>query len=751
MTIIIKVYGIVQGVGFRPTIARHAKALNVTGTIANKGPYVEIIASGSKEILDAFVKKIKKEPPRRAEIIKMDVRKSEERSFDAFSIITSKKTKGPIFIPPDIATCEECTKELFDPHNRRYLHPFINCTSCGPRLTILEGLPYDRERTSMKEFPMCDACAKEYHDPSSRRYDAQPVCCNDCGPEVYLLDTDIKGREAIIEARIALSEGKIVAIKGIGGFHLACDARNEESVMRLRTRKHRPTKPFAVMAKDLETAKGFCEINDVQEKIMTGHRKPICLLPKKEGLAKSVAPGNPFIGVMLPYAPLQMLLFQYNDGITTPDVLVMTSANDSGAPITHNDEEARKELSSLSDLILSHNRKIRVRCDDSVLDFDEGQPYMIRRSRGYAPLPYMMSKSFRGDVLAIGGELKNTFCVGKDELFYPSSYIGDLSDIRSIDSLKETSRLMCELLETNIQVVACDLHPLYHSREVAESLGKPVVYVQHHYAHILSCMAENDTFETVLGASFDGTGYGEDGTIWGGEIMLCDLDGYKRLTSIKPFLQVGGDASSKEGWRIAVSQILSLYDDPDRIIEALDLCDAKTLKFQKMMHERKINTVVSTSAGRLFDSISAILGLKKASSFEGEASMALEYAAMQGVHEVPKTITNHEYIATDALTAYIIEERLAGRDVHELAYEFHILLARMISEALLAYCQKTKIKTIALSGGVFQNTLLLDEVKKILKHSHCKVLTHHLVPCNDGGIALGQAVYASNALSKGRI
>ena len=264
-------------------------------------------------------------------------------------------------------------------------------------------------------------------------------------------------------------------------------------------------------------------------------------------------------------------------------------------------------------------------------------------------------------------------------------------------------------------------------------------------------MAENDTFETVLGASFDGTGYGEDGTIWGGEIMLCDLDGYKRLTSIKPFLQVGGDASSKEGWRIAVSQILSLYDDPDRIIEALDLCDAKTLKFQKMMHERKINTVVSTSAGRLFDSISAILGLKKASSFEGEASMALEYAAMQGVHEVPKTITNHEYIATDALTAYIIEERLAGRDVHELAYEFHILLARMISEALLAYCQKTKIKTIALSGGVFQNTLLLDEVKKILKHSHCKVLTHHLVPCNDGGIALGQAVYASNALSKGRI
>jgi hydrogenase maturation protein HypF len=751
MTLEIRVYGIVQGVGFRPTIARHAKKLNVTGTIANKGPYVEMIASGEKEVLDAFVKMIQEEPPRRAEIIKMEVKEIKEQIFDDFAIITSKKTKGPIFIPPDIATCEECERELFDPHNRRYLHPFINCTSCGPRLTILEGLPYDRERTSMKEFPMCDKCAKEYHDPASRRYDAQPVCCNDCGPEVYLLDTDIKGREAIIAARKALIEGKIIAIKGIGGFHLACDARNEESVALLRERKHRPAKPFAVMAKNLETAKSFSEIGGVQEKIMKGHRKPICLLPKKEGLAESVAPGNPFIGVMLPYAPLQMLLFTYDDGLTTPDVLVMTSANDSGAPITHNDEEARIELSSLCDLILSHNRKIRVRCDDSVLDFDEGEPYMIRRSRGYAPLPYMMSKHFKGDVLAMGGELKNTFCVGKDDLFYPSSYIGDLSDIRSIDTLKETAHLMCELLETDIDAVACDTHPLYHSREVAETLGKPVVYVQHHYAHILSCMAENDTFEKVLGASFDGTGYGDDGTIWGGEIMLCDLDGYKRLTSIKPFLQVGGDASSKEGWRIAVSQILSLYEDPDQIIKRLDLCDAKTLTFQKLMHAKKINAVMSTSAGRLFDSVSAILGIRKASSFEGESSMALEYAALKGAHFVKKEMKNHQCLATDDLVKYIIEKRLQNEDVNRLAYEFHVLLARMIGDALITYSNKTHVTTIALSGGVFQNTLLLDEVKKVLKKAHLKVLTHHLVPCNDGGIALGQAVYASNALMKGRI
>ena len=396
----IRVYGIVQGVGFRPTVSRHAVSNGICGNVCNKGPYVEIYAQGSGAQVDGFLKDLEERPPKRAAILKInteDIPAENAPQFGAFDIIESEKTKGEIFVSPDIAICDECKEEMYNSKDRRYLHPFINCTCCGPRMTILDSLPYDRERTSMKEFPMCPDCAEEYDDPKTRRYDAQPVCCNACGPEVYLIGRGERGRDAITYTRKVIHDGGIVAIKGIGGFHLCCDATNEETVSRLRMLKHRPAKPFAVMAKDETVVKRECIVTPEQEQILTGHQKPILLSDRRsnggqtEKLAPSVAPGNPKVGVMLPYAPVQLLLFQYDDGIEMPDLLVMTSGNTSGAPICRDDEEAITELSHLCDAILSHNRKIRIRADDTVMDFYKNEPYMIRRSRGYAPLPFMTS------------------------------------------------------------------------------------------------------------------------------------------------------------------------------------------------------------------------------------------------------------------------------------------------------------------------------------------------------------------------
>lgn len=749
----LRVFGIVQGVGFRPTVARHASTCQIKGTVSNKGPYVEIYAQGSEEQVAHFKELLEKKPPQRSTILKITSQKVIAPIFEDFQIIQSEKTKGEIFISPDIATCETCRKELYDPSNRRYLHPFINCTSCGPRLTILEGLPYDRERTSMKEFPMCPACEKEYHDPVSRRYDAQPVCCNDCGPEVYLLDEDIKGHEAISRVRQLLHDGKIVAVKGIGGYHLAVDATNEEAVRRLRERKHRPFKPFAVMAKDMAVVERECMVeNEMVRDLLTGHQKPIILMPKKAGhIANSVAPDNPKIGIMLPYAPLQMLLFDYDDGIKMPDVLVMTSANDSGAPITRDEEGARKELVGLCDAILSHNRKIRVRCDDSVVDIYQGEPYMIRRSRGYAPLPIMTTHPYQGHVIGIGGELKNTFCIGRDNLFYPSAYIGDLGDIRSVEALKESLKLMSSLLEVEPQIVCHDLHPRYNATMVAKEMGIRSVGIQHHYAHILSCMAENDWHDQVIGVSFDGTGYGLDGSIWGGEILVCDLDGFKREASIAPFLQIGGDLSAREGWRIAASMIYDLFEDGEDVIAKLALCDKQNAHVLKVMHDKQLNAIKSTSAGRLFDGVSAILNLTLTSSFEGEAATRLQYEAAQAQHVIKTkdwTSSQSNILLTNQLVKDIVERRLRHENVADLAYYFHQELAHMIVESVSRVHQKTGIETVALSGGVFQNTLLLELCEKGLKEKNLQVIRHHLIPPNDGGLCVGQALYASRLLEK---
>ena len=554
-------------------------------------------------------------------------------------------------------------------------------------------------------------------------------------------------------------------------------------------------KPFAVMMKDLDVVRRECETEPHLEEILDGHQKPIILLPKKEGgtLCESVAPDNPKIGVMLPYAPVQLLLFDYQDETKVSDCLVMTSANTSGAPICRDDEDALNELSGLCDVILSHDRKIRLRADDTVMDFYRGEPYMIRRSRGYAPLPFMMGNEFKGQVLAVGGELKNAFCIGKNQLFYPSPYIGDMGDVRTVKALKESVKRMEELLETKPQIVACDMHPSYNTRAAAEEMGLPVFLVQHHYAHILSCMAENEwtTEKKVIGVSFDGTGYGTDGTIWGGEILLADYDSFTRWGCIEPFAQTGGDASAKEGWRIAVSLLGKIYGKENAllIIETLGLCEPKLAKLQFTMEERGINTVQSTSAGRLFDAVSAILDIRKSSTFEGEASTSLQFAAEKWLDAQKKKIAGSEdfaesgiitdygelksisdvaqksvveknnsinrnikadlYLPTLSLVKEVAERKLAGENSNQLALHFHRRLAGMIVSACEKAREETGINSVALSGGVYQNKLLLDYSVTMLEERGFHVLRHHLLPPNDGGISLGQAVAAMRSLQKG--
>ena len=750
--VILRVYGIVQGVGFRPFVARLAAEHGLMGSVCNKGPYVEIYLEGEESPIKLFSEELITKAPPRSAILKVDGEHTEPKGAESFEIIESAKERGAIFVSPDIATCPECKKELFDPKDRRYLHPFINCTACGPRLTILDAMPYDRERTSMKAFPMCERCAEEYNSPTSRRYDAQPVCCNDCGPEVYILGTETKGAEAITEIRRRIAGGEIVAIKGIGGFHLCCDATNEKAVSLLRERKHRPVKPFAVMVRDMEAARRAVKVTPAAEEILEGPKKPILLLERQENstIAPSAAPGNPKIGIMLPYAPVQMLLFDYPDGIKMPEAFIMTSGNPSGAPICRTDDDAREALGPLCEAVLSHDRRIRVRADDSVMDFYHEAPYMIRRSRGYAPLPVMV-KGFRGEVLALGGELKNTFCIGRDELFYPSAYVGDMSDLRTMQALRETSKRMTELLETEPSVTACDLHPRYNTTQLANELGKPVIQVQHHYAHVVSCMAENEVSEPVIGVSFDGTGYGTDGTVWGGEFLRADYHGFERLGSIEPFCQAGGDRSSKEGWRIAVNLLYGINGSKEETADTagrLKIASAEQVNAQCFMADNGVNCVTSTSAGRLFDAVSAVLGIRKQVSFEGEAAMFLEYAARNGRNS--KKISLPEIferegrfiLPTAEIFSNIVERTLSGDEPPVLARFFHEALA----DEIIAGCERaremTGITTAALSGGVFQNLLLLELVETALEEKGFRVLRHHLIPPNDGGICLGQAVHA---------
>ncbi len=750
----INVYGIVQGVGFRPFVARCAEKYNIKGSVANRGSFVEIFAQGQEAMLDAFIDEIKNRPPNRAVVLNVTVEKVSRGEFTDFVITQSEKEKGDIFVSPDIAVCEECKKELYDINNKRYLHPFINCTQCGPRLTIMDNLPYDRERTTMGVFPMCPDCEREYTDPSTRRFDAQPVCCNKCGPEVYIIGTRLKGEQAIKTARKEIASGKIIAIKGIGGFHLCCDAKNSMAVERLRTLKARPTKPFAVMMKDIRVAERECIVKEGQREYLDGWQKPIMLLEKRENstLSPFIAPDNISVGVMLPYTPLHLLLFDYPDDIRISDCLVMTSGNVKGAPICRDDEDAIRELSGFCDVFLSHNRKILIRSDDSVTDWLYDKPYMIRRSRGFAPLPFALNKANKRNALAIGGELKNTFCLSKKGLFYPSSYVGDMEDIRTVKALDESVKRMCDLLEVKPDVIVCDKHPGYNTSSFAEELSKklglPLIRLQHHYAHVLSVMAEYACFTPVIGISFDGTGYGDDATIWGGEIFVCDHTSYKRTAHIDSFKQCGGDISAKEGWRIAAAVINSSSLNAAEVCRELAICTEEERTIIERMSSLGINSVSSTSCGRLFDAASAVLGFKRASSFEGEAATNLMYHALMyekrscEYDKIPLSCENGILSTNSLLTALAIR-KLNKEPVDRLAYDFHANLADILTKTCIGIREKENIDTVALSGGCFQNSLLVRLCRERLENNNFKVLLNSLLPVNDGGICLGQAVYGA--------
>ena len=796
---LIRIYGIVQGVGFRPFVSRLADRYGISGSVCNKGSYVEIIARADEPVIGDFVHAIEAEAPERSAIVKVKVMDYplDIKAQSGFEIALSKHEDGQIFVSPDIATCPDCARELFDKNNRRYLHPFINCTQCGPRLTILDSMPYDREKTSMAGFPMCEACSDEYTDMDSRRYHAQPVCCNDCGPELYTLvggasgtgrHEGAYGAAALLETRAVIRNGGIAAIKGIGGFHLCCDAASEAAVQRLRQLKARPMKPFAVMMRDLEVVGRECRLEPEMEPLLTGPQKPIILIPRRHDsvesaeldsniqeeiktnsqirhrlrIAASVAPNNPNLGVMLPYTPVHMLLFDYPDDETISDILVMTSGNPSGAPICMNDEEALKYLSPMCDIILSNSRDIRIRADDTVMAFYRSKPYMIRRSRGYSPLPIVAKRESSYAALGIGGELKNAFCLGDKGLFYPSPYIGDMADMRSVRALEAATTRMERLLEIQPDIIVGDMHPGYNTSEmarvIAEREGVPVMEVQHHHAHMVSCMAENEYEGTALGVTFDGTGYGPDGTIWGGEFLLGDESGYERVGSIAPFIHAGGDIASREGWRIAYSMISTALgsEAANRIGETLGLGDEKGRQSIDFMLGNNINTVKSTSAGRLFDAVSAVLGIKSASTFEGEASMALQFAAeraeVQGISIAPyegrlMNIDEEQFeLCTDTLLMELAARSLADQDTDQLAYFFHKALADMIVIASCYQRTRCEVNVVALSGGVFQNLLLLKLVDDGLEREGFKVLKHGVVPTNDGGIALGQAAAGIAAL-----
>lgn len=762
-----RLYGIVQGVGFRPFVSRLARRLGVTGDVSNRGSFVEVHAFADPSVLAQFRQSLEREAPPRSAILKIDSMPLDASSGvpSSFEIIGSTCERGDIFVSPDIATCPRCRQELYDRRDRRYRHAFINCTGCGPRVTILDAMPYDRERTSMADFPMCAQCSREYHTPSSRRYDAQPVCCNDCGPQLYLLGReDVRGQAALRAAREKLIAGGIVAIKGIGGFHLACDAGNDDAVKRLRALKRRPVKPFAVMMRDLAVVRRQCVLPPELEEVLDGHQKPVILLERRDGcqLSAAVAPDNPAIGVMLPYAPVQMLLFRNDDDLDAamPSALVMTSGNASGAPICRSDADAQAEISGFCDLMLSHDRQIRLRADDSVMDHFAGRPYMIRRSRGYAPLPFMVSGSFSGAVLGIGAELKNTFCPGRDGLFYPSPYIGDMADLRSVDALRESVRRLCALLEIRPERVGCDLHPAYNTTVVAAELGLPLVRIQHHWAHVVSCMAENGCGDSeVLGVAFDGTGYGTDHSIWGGEILRASYCGFERLASLEPFMQPGGDASSRQGWRIAAAMLCGPQCDEDaarRTAAQFGLCTPSELGVLRVMCARKVNAVVSTSAGRLFDAAAAVLGICRQSTFEGEAAMKLQFAAQRAadgfsavlpILPVQLSDSGMVRLPSSTLIAQLAAGRSRGIAAEALAMHFHLSLAQNAARAVEILRDRTGLRTVALSGGVFQNTLLLGMLCDRLRSSGFRVLVHSQIPPNDGGICLGQAVIAAQSFN----
>ncbi len=767
----IHVRGVVQGVGFRPFVFRLAQTLGLSGFVLNSSDGVIAEIEGSDVMLARFLEGIRSQSPPLAQISDVAVAEVAPNGEPGFRILDSLSEEQKFaLVSADVATCDDCLRDFTDPRNRRYGYPFTNCTNCGPRYTIVQDIPYDRPLTTMASFQMCVRCQAEYDDPGDRRFHAQPNACPDCGPSLALLDDAVLSRQGPIafdspisslailhEARRLLGEGKILAIKGLGGFHLACDAENHQAVAQLRERKRRSDKPFALMARDIEAVKKFCLVSDADRKTLLDARRPIVILPRRPSgkISPAAAPHNRTLGVMLPYTPLHYLLF--SDSLESPpafNALVMTSGNASEEPIVSRNREAWPRLHGIADAYLLHNRAIHMRTDDSVVRIFEGKQRVFRRSRGFAPAPIDMGFNMQ-EILACGAELKNTFCLTKNRYAILSQHIGDLENYETLAFFEETLANLKNLFHVEPRIAAYDLHPLYVSAKFAEGLPNlQKAGVQHHHAHIASCMAENHLREKVIGVAFDGTGFGTDGKIWGGEFMVADFGGFERRAHFRYVPLAGGDAAIRQPWRSALSYLRETFGGK---ISGLDIplfrqIPQRKLTLVEAMLAKGINTVETSSCGRLFDAAASILGLRQEINFEGQAAIELEMAALENIDaSYPFDILSGEPWEIDMRPAI---ERMAqdagqGEPAGAAAAKFHNTLAQVIAEICRRLRTTGRLNKVCLSGGTFQNMLLVKRAVKELRSSGFEVFLHSQVPPNDGGISLGQAVIADELIKRG--
>ncbi len=742
------VEGIVQGVGFRPFVFQLAKRFGLTGSVRNDSRGVTIEVEGEGQTLNRFVTAVGKEKPPLAVIQSIDVQLMPAIGSNDFTILQSEQDESRrAQISPDTFVCEDCLDELFDPENRRYRYPFVNCTNCGPRYTIVTGIPYDRPLTTMVDFPLCADCQAEYEDPTSRRFHAQPNACPECGPQLQLYDADnglVITADPLAETIARLKQGQIVAVKGLGGYHLAVDAADDCAVNELRRRKQRDEKPFALMVKDLDAVLRLAETCDDEVRLLQGVERPIVLLNKKHqhGLAESIAPGNRYFGIMLPYTPLHYLLLQDDF-----KALVMTSANLSDEPIAFEDREARQRLSGIADLFLGHNRRIHSRTDDSIALEIADRPLQLRRSRGFVPRAIALPRESKS-ILAVGAELKNTVCLTRGDRAFLSQHVGDLKNLEVYDSFKGTISHLQSILDVRPEKIAHDLHPDYYSTRYAlEESGLEAFAVQHHHAHLASCLVEHGHAGPAIGVIFDGVGYGDDGHVWGGEFLVGDLMKYERVGHFQYQPMPGGDLATRQPWRMALSYLLTACGHLQVAPDTFKGITENELQLVAQANEKGINAPLTSSCGRLFDAVSAILGLRQTVSFEGQAAMELEMIAdpRQASHYPYELAEGEGQIIFDPkpLIRSLVDDLVSGLDKAIIAGRFHYTLSIMIAEVCVTIRQRTSLNKVALSGGVFQNCLLTELTVARLEKAGFKVLTHSLVPPNDGGISLGQAAVAA--------
>ncbi len=749
----ITVHGIVQGVGFRPFVYRLAHRLHLAGTVANNGDGVHIRICGPADAVEHFITALHTETPPVARIVHVAVASAEPEAVDSgFHILPSAQGVRPSTqIAPDIAVCDDCLAEIVDPHNRRFGYPFTNCTNCGPRFSIVERIPYDRPNTSMRVFPLCESCSREYHDPLDRRFHAQPNACPVCGPRLSWHDSTgcpIEG-DALTLAAAALARGHVVAIKGLGGFHLAVDAGSSAAVGALRARKHRPSKPLAVMVRDMQTAACFCSLSAEEEELLSSPQHPIVLLTRRSTaeLADDVAPGLGILGLMLPYTPLHHLLLNHPQA---PRALVMTSGNRSDEPICTGNDEALARLRGLADFFLLHNRDIVTRVDDSVVRVMAGKSRLLRRARGYAPVPVLLRQP-TADILACGAEMKNSFCMIRNNEAYISQHIGELTSPECADFYQESIDHLQAVLELTPERTACDLHPDYRSTRYAQNRGAPCHAVQHHHAHTGAVLAEQGVDGPVLSVVLDGTGYGTDGTVFGGEIYQADRWGFTRLGRLSHLLLPGGDRAGREPWRMALA-LLYQAQGTAALVEAnqppgLQAVDREKKQLLAQMMSKEVNCPRTSSCGRLFDAVSALLGLCLYSDHEGQAAMLLEYQATLAAAEreatpYPARIREEQglYLIDSAPLGALIAVDLAAQVATPIiARRFHTWLVDCFHAVLETLRQQTQLSTVVLSGGCMQNKLLFETLVDRLERHRFTVLAGEQVPMNDGGIALGQA------------